>query len=77
MEIGFVLIKILPRYEFHVYKKLKKLNEVVYAFPLYGEYDFIVKIKMNNLENIGKIVFDKIRTIEGVKKTETLSGTKL
>jgi DNA-binding Lrp family transcriptional regulator len=77
MEIGFVLIRILPTYEKRVYKKLKKLNEISDITPIFGDYDFILKIKMNSYKDLGRIIIDKIRTIDGIKKTHTLSGTKL
>ena len=77
MEIVFVLIRILPKYEINVYKKLKRLKEVAEVSPIFGDYDFIVKLKIKSYDIIGKFVIEKLRTIDGIKKTETLSGTKL
>jgi DNA-binding Lrp family transcriptional regulator len=77
MDTGFVLIITLPTCEKHVHKKLKKIKEILNVSPIFGDYDFIVKIKINSLENLGKFIIENIRTINGIKKTETLSGTNL
>jgi len=42
---------------------------------LFGEYD-IAKIEAEDFESIGNIVVNKIRTIEGIIDTKTLTGTK-
>ena len=38
--------------------------------------DFIAKIKAENFEKLGEMVVKKLRTIEGVIDTKTLTGTK-
>ena len=76
MAIGFVLISAAPAQEHDVYNKLSKVAEVVELHPLFGEYDLIAKIKADDFERLGKIVVDKIRSIEGVIDTKTLTGTK-
>jgi len=43
---------------------------------LFGEYDLIAKIEAEDFESIGNIVVNKIRTIEGIIDTKTLTGTK-
>ncbi|EQD36384.1 transcription regulator, partial [mine drainage metagenome] len=50
---------------------------VVEVHPLFGEYDLIVKIDASDFSELGKIVIEKIRTIEGVIDTKTLTGIKL
>ena len=76
MAIGFVLISAAPAREHDVYNKLSKVPEIVELHPLFGEYDLIAKIQADDFERLGKIVVDKIRSIEGVIDTKTLTGTK-
>jgi DNA-binding Lrp family transcriptional regulator len=76
MAIGFVLISAAPAREHEVYNKLSKVSAVVELHPLFGEYDLIAKIKADDFEELGKIVVDKIRSIDGVIDTKTLTGTK-
>ena len=76
MAIGFVLITAATTREQEVFKELSKVSEIVELHPLFGEYDFIAKIKADDFDNLGGIVVNKIRSIEGVRFTTTLTGTK-
>ena len=76
MAIGFVLISAAPAREHEVYDKLTKVPEIIELHPLFGEYDLIAKIDAEDFEKLGSIVVNKIRSIEGVINTKTLTGTK-
>ena len=76
MAIGFVLIKVMPRKERAVYEKLAKLGEVEELYPLFGEYDLIAKINVKDFEELSDVVVNKIRSIDGVIETKTLTGAK-
>lgn len=77
MAIGFVLITIAPMQEHDVSTKLSKVPEVVELHPLSGEYDLIAKIEAEDFEKLGEVVVSKIRSIEGVIDTKTLTGPRL
>ncbi len=74
MAIGFVLIKVFPTKEREVYEKLAELDEVEELYPLFGEYDLIAKIVVRDFEHLSEVVLKKIRTIDGVVETKTLTG---
>ena len=76
MAIGFVLISTAPAKEHEVYNELMKVKEVVELHPLFGEYDLIAKIEANDFNALGQIVVDRVRSIEGVIDTKTLTGIK-
>jgi len=76
MAIVFVLISASPAHEHEVYNKLPKVPQIIELHPLFGEYDLIAKIEADDFESLGDIVVNKIRTIEGVIDTKTLTGTK-
>ena len=76
MALGFVLISAAPAHEHEVYKELSKVPEIIELLPLFGEYDLIAKIEAEDYEKLGSIVVNKIRTIEGVIDTKTLTGTR-
>ena len=76
MAVGFVLITIAPTQEHDVYTKLSKVPEVVELHPLFGEYDLLARIEADDFDNLGVIVVNKIRSIEGILDTKTLTGTK-
>jgi len=70
------LIKVMPRKERSVYEKLANLSEVEELYPLFGEYDLIAKIKVKDFEELSDVVVNKIRSIDGVIETKTLTGAK-
>jgi len=76
MAIGFVLITSATAHEHEVYKKLSRVSEIVELYPLFGEYDLLAKIEADDFDNLGAIVINKIRSIEGVRFTTTFTETK-
>jgi DNA-binding Lrp family transcriptional regulator len=76
MAIGFVLIRAAPNYEREVYYKLCRIKGIAELHPIFGEYDFIVKIEVEDFDKLSNIVVKKIRTILGVVDTKTLTRTK-
>ena len=76
MAIGFVLISAAPAHEHEVYDRLSNIPEIVELHALFGEYDIIAKIEAEDYEKLGNIVVNKIRVIEGVIDTKTLTGAK-
>jgi len=77
VAIGFVLIHVSPSYESEVLHKLSKIPEVIELHSLFGKYDIIAKIEAKDYESIGDIVIHKIRKIDGITYTSTLTGIKL
>ncbi|AGB04440.1 transcriptional regulator [Aciduliprofundum sp. MAR08-339] len=76
MAIGFVLISTAPGKEHEVYNELKKIPEIIELHPLFGEFDLIAKLETKDFNQLGEIVVEKIRMIEGVIDTKTLTGIK-
>ena len=76
MAIGFALITISPLHEKKVYEALKNFLEITEIHPLFGEYDILVKIECGDIDAIGEVVIQKIRSLQGVMDTKTMIGTK-
>jgi len=76
MALGFVLISAAPAHEHEVYTKLSKVPEIIEVHPLFGEFDLIVEIEVEDFEKLGEIVVEKIRSIKGVMDTKTLTGVQ-
>jgi DNA-binding Lrp family transcriptional regulator len=66
-----------PLHEYEVFNKLSKLHEVIELHPLFGEYDFIAKIEAKDYESIGQFIIHKIKTIDGITDTKTLTGIRI
>ncbi len=76
MALGFVLIKVSPKREKEVYETLSSIDEVEELYPLFGEYDLITKLVVTDFEQLSDVIVNKIRSIEGVIETKTLTGAK-
>jgi DNA-binding Lrp family transcriptional regulator len=76
VTIGFVLIHVSTLRESEVFNKLSKIPEVLELHACFGKYDMIAKIEAKDYESIGEIVIHKIRTIDGILYTSTLTGLK-
>ncbi|OYT60797.1 AsnC family transcriptional regulator [Euryarchaeota archaeon ex4484_178] len=76
MAVGFVLISTAPGKEHEVYNELKKIPEIIELHPLFGEFDLIAKLETKDFNELGVIVVEKIRMIDGVIDTKTLTGIK-
>jgi len=74
MVIGYVLVSTRTGVEKTVFEKLQKLSEIIEMYPLFGEYDIIAKVEAKNYNEIGRIVIHKIRSIDGVLDTKTLTA---
>jgi len=77
MSIGFILIKAAHALEHEVYNKLLKVQQIIELQPLFGEYDLLAKIEAEDFEKLGEVVVSKIRSIEGVIDTKTLTRPKI
>jgi DNA-binding Lrp family transcriptional regulator len=51
--------------------RIAKLKGVFEVHIISGEYDLLIKVRGTSLEDIGKLVVDKLRELDGVDKTLT------
>jgi len=51
--------------------RIAKLPSVFEVHIISGEYDLLLKVRGTSLEEIGKLVVDKLRQIKGVGRTLT------
>ena len=77
MLVCFVLIKAKPGSEFRVLKKLENEPEIKEVYPIFGKYDFLVKISSKDIESINHIIIKKIRLISSILDTITLHELKM
>ena len=76
MAIGFVLINVAPGAEKTVFDTMIKWDEIQELYPLFGDYDLIAKIQAKDYEGLSDIIVQKIRSMDGVTETKTLTGAK-
>jgi len=73
MPVVYCLIRTRVGKEWDVANRIKKLKYVTEAFPVYGDWDVIVRIESKVYEVIDEII-TKIRGMEHILETKTLFG---
>lgn len=54
-------------------KRISKIKGIYEVHIISGEYDLLLKVRGESLEDIGKLVIDKLRSLKGVGNTLTFS----
>ena len=69
---AFVLISTEMGSERDVLKVLKGMPEITEAYVVYGVYDIVAKIKIEDVSKLKEIISNNIRKIESVRSTLTM-----
>jgi DNA-binding Lrp family transcriptional regulator len=56
-----------------VARSISKIGGVLGVYIVSGEWDLLVKVRGKNIEDIGNIILERIRTTPGVFKTYTMA----
>jgi DNA-binding Lrp family transcriptional regulator len=76
MVIGVTMVNVLPGEERTSFNELNKIEGIKDIYHVFGEYDFVVIIEVNDLGTLNSIV-DLIRETESVTATQTIVGAEL
>ena len=52
-------------------KEIARFPEVQEAHIVSGEWDFLIKVKVKDVDAVGKFVVDELRLLRGIEKTQT------
>jgi len=72
----FIFVSFLPNADIsqrELAKRISKFDRILEVHIISGEYDLLLKVRGKSLEEIGEIVIDKLRNINGVGKTLTFA----
>jgi DNA-binding Lrp family transcriptional regulator len=69
---AYVLIVTDPGKTKHVFDEIHKLESIQEVHEVMGPYDIVVEITAENLQEIPRILGDRIRPIDGVQSTTSL-----
>lgn len=72
MSEAYILLKVTPGYERQIFQNLQSFEEVKDINELYGEWDIIIKVEVDRLEDLDALLSGKIRMIDGIKITSTM-----
>jgi DNA-binding Lrp family transcriptional regulator len=76
MVIGVTMINVMPGYEKAAYRELRNIEGIKYVYHVFGEYDFVIIIDVEDLNTLNEVV-DSIRESETVTATKTIVGADL
>lgn len=69
---AFVLVSLSDRSERNVLSELKTNPEIKNAYILFGEWDILAEVEVNNPEQLGTFVLNSIRSRNDVKLTSSM-----
>lgn len=73
MELAYVLVKAKMGHEVDVMNDILKIDGVKEVLGTFGQYDIFVKVQVPTRNEIERIITQKIRRINNVSSTTTLS----
>jgi DNA-binding Lrp family transcriptional regulator len=73
MEIAYVLVKSKIGHEMDVMNDILKIDGVKEVMGTYGVYDIFAKVQVTSRKEIEEVITKKIRKINNVISTTTLS----
>jgi len=73
MEIAYVLVKSKIGHEMEVMNDILKIDGVKEVMGTYGVYDIFVKVQVTTRKEMEEVITKKIRKINNVISTTTLS----
>ena len=74
--LAYVLVTLNPGTEKDMLKKIAYLNEVTRVSMMYGEYDAIIKVNTESLDQLNEFLTDKLRALPDIFQTATLIVAK-
>ena len=73
---AYVLVTLNPGTEKNILEKVSHFNEVKRVSMMYGEYDAIIKVCTEDLEELNQFLTDKLRVLPDIFQTATLIVAK-
>jgi DNA-binding Lrp family transcriptional regulator len=69
---AYIMINVKTGTEDEVCEKVLKFSEVEEAAAIYGEFDLILKVKTKDMNNLDRLIVDKLRSIPDILLTATM-----
>ncbi len=72
MLVAFVLMKAEPGHLDEVVKTMVEMDVVEEMHSLAGDYDLIVKVRVEDFDRLARLVVDRIQKVAHLRETKTL-----
>lgn len=69
---SFVLVVVKPGNEEKVYEALRSNEKIKEIYRVYGEYDLILRVEVENIEELDRFHDEVLRKVRNIEMTETL-----
>jgi len=69
---AYILIVVDSGAETKVKKELEKFKQVKDLQIVYGEYDLVMKVELNEMKDLQEFIIKNIRAIKQVQRTSTM-----
>jgi DNA-binding Lrp family transcriptional regulator len=69
---AFVLISLNDNVEREMLDKLRDFDQVKHAYILFGEWDLVAEIEIENPDALGTFIIDHLRTDKRIRLTSSL-----
>jgi len=69
---SFVLVVVKPGNEEKVYEALRSNEKIKEIYRVYGEYDLILRVEVENIEELDRFHDEVLRKVKNIEMTETL-----
>lgn len=72
--VAFILVSFIPNPKIsqrELARKIARIKNVHEVYIIAGEWDLLLKVRGKNMQEIGCLILDKLRSMEGVGKTMT------
>jgi DNA-binding Lrp family transcriptional regulator len=74
----YILVKVIPGFESEIFQELEKIEEISECYKTFGDYDFVVIIRLEpNAENLSQVlsIAYEIEELNGVVISNPISAT--
>lgn len=75
--IVFVIAEVESGMEKEVSEEMTTVDGVTEVYVITGEYDLLVKMEIDNLEDAMDLIMGRIRNIDGIEGTRTILAKKI
>lgn len=72
MRFAYILIKVYPGKLKEVADKLIEIEEITEVYSTSGAYDLLAKVMVENFDQFGEVIPQKLHSIPGIRETYTL-----
>jgi DNA-binding Lrp family transcriptional regulator len=69
--MGVIMIKVVPGQERVVYSSLKTRDEILDVYHVFGEYDFIVMLQTESINNLNQFM-ERVQEMQGIIAIKTI-----